>query len=140
MAELISHEGIVVRADEFVRTQNVRVQITQKAACAACKAKSMCTASETMVKEIEAVSLEPLQVGDEVMVMVKKHLGWKAVFLAFILPFLLLLFLVWLLPHWVQSEALVGTIALLSLAPYYATLHLFDHRFREEYQFFAQKR
>ena len=93
MAEQISHEGIVVRADSSVRPMRVTVQITQKAACSACKAKSMCTASETMVKEVEAEAMEPMQVGDAVEVMVRKQLGWKAVALAFVLPFLLLLFL-----------------------------------------------
>ena len=140
MAELISHEGVVVRADSSVRPMRVVVQITQKAACSACKAKSMCTASETMVKEVEAEAMEPMQVGDAVEVMVRKQLGWKAVALAFVLPFLLLLLLVWLLPRWIQSEALVGTLALLALAPYYLLLHLFDHHFKQEYRFFAQKR
>jgi len=139
MSELISHEGIVVRADEFVRSQRVLVRIEQKAACAACKAKSMCTASETMVKEVEAVSLQPLQLGDRVLVSVEKKLGWKAVLLAFVIPFTLLLLMVWLLPYFIHSEALVGTLAILSLAPYYLILHLFQKRFEAEYRFVASK-
>lgn len=137
MAELISHEGVVVRADEFVRVQRVVVRIEQKAACSACKAKSMCTASETMVKEVEAMSLSPLAVGDRVEVKVEKRLGWKAVLLAFVIPFCLLLFLVWLLPHWIENEVIVGTSAILSLLPYYLILHQFEGRFEQQYQFVA---
>lgn len=137
MAELISHEGVVVRADEFVRLQRVLVRIEQKAACAGCKAKSMCTASETMVKEVEAVSFEPLKLGDRVEVTVEKRLGWKAVLLAFVIPFMLLLLLVWLLPRWIGSEVIVGTLAILSLLPYYLILHLFEGRFEQQYNFVA---
>lgn len=139
MAELISHEGIVVRADEFVRSQRVLIRIKQKAACSACKAKEMCSASETMIKEVEAVSYEPMQVGDRAEVMVEKRLGWKAVVLAFVLPFLLLLLQVWLLPHWIANEAIVGTLAILSLLPYYLVLHLFEGRFEQQYHFLARK-
>lgn len=137
MEELISHEGIVVRAEVFVRFQRVAVRIEQKAACSACKAKSMCTASETMIKEVEAMSFEPLQVGDRVEVTVEKRLGWKAVLLAFVIPFCLLLLLVWLLPHWIESEVVVGTASILSLLPYYLILHQFEGRFEQQYHFVA---
>lgn len=135
MSELISHEGVV----EQVTSGRVRVRIVQTAACAGCKAKSMCTASETMVKEVDADALEPLQVGDEVLVEVAKRLGWKAVLLAFVIPFCLLLFGVWALPYWVESEALVGTIAICSLAPYYLILRCFRNSFEAEFRFTARK-
>lgn len=136
MSDLISHEGIV----EEAAGGRVRVRIIQTAACAACKAKSMCTASETMVKEIDAIPVEPMELGDNVIVEVEKKLGWKAVLLSFVCPFLLVLLLVWLIPHWVENEALVGTLALASLAPYYIILHHFSKRFEEEYRFTARKK
>lgn len=140
MAELISHEGIVVCALESEsRLPRVRIRIEQKAACSACKAKSMCTASETMVKEVDASALEPMEAGDRVEVSVEKRLGWKAVLLAFVLPFTLLLLMVWLLPHFIGSEALVGTLAICSLAPYYLILRLFSRKMEAEYQFTARK-
>ena len=117
----------------------VRVQIVQQAACAACKAKSMCSASESKVKEIRAEMLEPMAVGERVEVAVQKRLGWKAVFLAFVLPFCLLMALVALLPRWIDSEAVVGTIAILSLAPYYLVLRLFNKRLEQQYRFVARK-
>lgn len=135
MAELISHEGIV----EQVTAGRVRVRIVQTAACAGCKAKSMCTASETMVKEIDAEPLETLIVGDRVVVEVAKKLGWKAVVLAFVIPFSILILGVWALPRWIESEALVGTLSICALAPYYLLLHLFSKRFEQEYRFTARK-
>ena len=122
-----------------IRGNLVLVEIVQQAACAACKAKSMCSASESKVKEIEALMLEPMIVGERVEVAVEKRLGWKAVLLAFVLPFCLLLILVALLPRWIDSEAIVGTIAIVSLAPYYLLLKLFNGRLEKEYKFVARK-
>lgn len=136
MAESITHEGIV----EHVAEGCVRVRIVQTAACAACKAKSMCTASETMVKEIEAKPLEPMQTGDEVIVEVSKKLGWKAVLIAFVVPFVILLLGVWILPRWIGSEAIVGTLSLCLLVPYYLIVHRFEGRFEKEYQFVVRKK
>ena len=134
MKEELTHEGLV----REIIGNLVRVEIVQQAACAACKAKSMCSASESKVKEINAIMLEPMQVGDRIEVAVEKRLGWKAVLLAFIIPFCLLLALVAVLPNWIASEAVVGTIAIASLAPYYFILHLFSKRLEREYRFVAR--
>lgn len=135
MAEELTHEGIVRALDG----NRVRVKIVQQAACAGCKAKSMCSASETSIKEIDAIMLEPMEMGERVIVAVERKLGWKAVLLAFIIPFCLLILEVALLPKWISSEAIVGTIALCSLAPYYLLLHQFNKRFEQEYKFVARK-
>lgn len=133
--EEITHEAIVRQIEGNL----VRCEIVQQAACSACKAKVMCTASESKVKEIDALMLEPMEVGDRVEVAVSKRLGWKAVLLAFVLPFCLLLGLVALLPRWIESEALVGTIAIASLAPYYVVLWLFRGKLEREYQFVVRR-
>ena len=117
----------------------VLVEIVQQAACAACKAKSMCSASESKVKELRAQMLEPMAVGDRVEVVLEKRLGWKAVLLAFVIPFCLLLALVGVLPRWIASEAIVGTIAIASLAPYYLILRLFRNKLEQQYRFTARK-
>lgn len=135
MTELISHEGVV----ECVTGGRVRVRILQTAACAGCKAKSMCTAGETMVKEIDAEALEVLEVDDKVVVEVAKKLGWKAVLLAFVLPFCIMLLGIGILPRWIESEAIVGTVSICLLAPYYLVLHQFSKRFEAEYRFTARK-
>lgn len=135
MSEQIRHEGVV----EHVADGHVRVLIEQRAACSACKAKSMCTASDTMVKEVVAEMLEPMKVGDHVVVEVARRLGWKAVLLAFVIPFCILLIGVAVLPGWLESEVWGGLTALLLLVPYYLVLHLFQRKFEAEYRFTARK-
>ena len=135
MNEELTHEGLVREVDG----RFVLVEIVQQAACAACKAKSMCSASESKVKELRAQMLEPMSVGDRVEVVLEKRLGWKAVLLAFVIPFCLLLALVGVLPRWIASEAIVGTIAIASLAPYYLILRLFRNKLEQQYRFTARK-
>ena len=92
-----------------------------------------------MVKEVVAEMLEPMKVGDHVVVEVARRLGWKAVLLAFVIPFCILLIGVAILPGWLESEVWGGLTALLLLVPYYLVLHLFQRKFETEYRFTARK-
>ena len=87
MDEVIRHEGIVLSTDE----KTAHVQIVQTSSCAACKARKMCMSSESQTKELDAVMLEPMQPGDRVEVEVRERLAWKAVLLAYIVPFVILM-------------------------------------------------
>lgn len=117
----------------------VRVRIVQASACAACKAKQMCMSAESQEKEMDVIPLEPLQVGDEVEVLVQQKLGWKAVLLAYILPFVVLVSVVFVLSRWL-SEAAAGTIALCAIGVYYMVLSLFKGKLQKEFSFMARRR
>ena len=117
-----------------------RVQIVQTSACAACKARSMCMSSESQQKEMDVVMLEPMQVGDRVEVEVRERLAWKAVLLAYILPFVVMLGVIVLLDYTTDwSEAVVGTLSLCSIALYYIGLNLFKNRLQKQFTFTARK-
>ena len=132
MDELIRHTGIV----SGINGELAHVQIVQSSACSACKAKSMCMSTESQQKEIDAVMLEPLQVGDQVEVEVREHLAWKAVLLAYVLMMSVIAVLD-VLTGW--DEAIVGTIALCSIALYYLVLGQFKHRLQKQFTFTARK-
>ena len=87
MDEIIRHEGIVLSTNGEL----AHVEIVQTSACAACKAKSMCMSSESQQKYIDAVMLEPMKTGDRVEVEVRERLAWKAILLAYILPFVVMM-------------------------------------------------
>ena len=118
LEDSIRHNGIVERVDGEMAI----VRIAQTSACAACHAAKMCMASESREKRIEARMTEPLQVGDEVEVLVREQAGWLAVFLAYIIPFLLLVAAVAGFDRMGWSEAKAGTGALISVAVYYVIL------------------
>lgn len=136
MDELIRHTGIV----SGINGELAHIQIVQSSACSACKAKAMCSSSESQVKEMDAVMLEPMEVGDQVEVEVREHLAWKAVLLAYILPFIVMMSVIAaldLLTHW--DEAIVGGIALGAIALYYLVLSQFSHRLQKQFTFTARK-
>ena len=136
MDELIRHSGIVLSIDGSM----AHVQIVQTSACAACKAKSMCMSAESQQKEMDVLMLEPMQVGDEVEVEVRERLAWKAVLLAYVMPFIVMLGVIVVLDfatNW--SEAVVGTLSLCSIAFYYLILNLFKNRLQKQFSFTARK-
>ena len=95
MDELIRHEGIVLA----VQDGKALVEIVQTSACSACKARGMCMSAESQEKRIDAVMLEPMAAGDRVEVMVAEKLAWKAVLLAYILPFVVMVAVIGLLRY-----------------------------------------
>ena len=136
MGEEIRHSGIVIGT----KGEYARVQIVQSSACAACKAKQMCTSLESQEKEIDALMLEPLHVGDAVEVVIRERLAWKAVLLGYILPFVVMmavLFILHLTTDW--DEAVTGTLALCSIALYYLVLRLFRNRLQKAFSITARK-
>ena len=136
MEELIRHEGIVLSMHDGM----ARVQIVQTSACSACKARSMCMSSESQAKEMDAVMLEKMQVGDRVEVEVRERLAWRAVLLAYILPFVVMMAVIAGLDYFTNwSEAIVGTLALCSIALYYIGLNAFRNKLQKQFTFTARK-
>ena len=136
MDEMIRHEGIVERIDG----EMAHIRIVQTSACSACKARSMCMSAESQEKEMDAMMLEPMQPGDQVEILVRERLAWKAVLLAYILPFVVMVALIAILDiltPW--SEAVVGTISLCGIALYYIGLSVFKHRLQTQFSFTARK-
>ncbi len=135
MEDTIRHIGIVERVDGEMAI----VRIAQTSACAACHAAKMCMASESREKRIDARMLEPMQVGDEVEVLVREQAGWLAVFLAYVIPFLLLVAAVAWFAHIGLSEAKAGTAALVSVALYYVGLRMFRDKLQRKFSFWVKK-
>lgn len=116
------------------------VAIVQSSACSACKAKSMCMSSESQQKEMDAQMLEPMKPGDKVEVEVRERLAWKAVLLAYVLPFVVMMAVIAVLDFTTDwSEAVVGTLSLCAIALYYIGLSVFKHRLQKQFSFTARK-
>lgn len=137
MEELIRHEGIVLRTEGNM----AHVEIVQTSACSACKAKSMCMSSESrQISNMRCLMLEPLQVGDHVEVEVRERLAWRAILLAYILPFIVMIAVIAILDFATDwSEAVVGTLSLCGIALYYLILSGFKHRLQRQFTFTARK-
>ena len=135
---MIKHDGIVIAVNA---NGTVRVKIVQTSACATCKAKAMCASAESKEKEIEAIGDGLLAVGDTAEVLVQQKMGWKAVLLAYIVPFVVLLGVV-VIGNGLQviGEEIVGTIALCAMGVYYIVLGFFKDKIQKEFSFTAVKK
>ena len=153
---MIKHDGIIIALNE---DGTALVRIVQTSACAACKAKAMCASAESAEKEMTVVLLsdngrpmgygvldadKPLleyKVGDAVEVMVQQRMGWKAVVLAYLLPFFVML-AVMLVGNaiWAVREEILGSVALCAMALYYLVLGMFKDKLQKEFSFTARKK
>ena len=137
---MIKHDGIIIALNE---DGTALVRIVQTSACAACKAKAMCASAESAEKEMTVVLLgdEQWAVGNEVEVMVQQKMGWKAVVLAYLLPFFVML-AVMLIGNaiWAVREEILGTVALCAMALYYLLLGMFKDKLQKEFSFTARKK
>ena len=135
---MIKHDGIVIAVYE---DGTVLVRIVQTSACASCKAKAMCASAESVEKELKAMGDGQLAKGDEVEVMVQQKMGWKAVVLAYMLPFFVMLAVLFIgNAIWVVREEVLGTVALCALALYYLVLGMFKDKLQKEFSFTARKK
>ena len=136
MDELIQHTGVVLSTSGTM----AHVEIVQTSACSACKAQSMCMSAESQQKEMDVMMLEPMEAGDKVEVTVRERLAWKAVMLAYILPFIVMIGVIIVLDFATEwSEAVVGTLSLCAIALYYIGLSFFKNRLQKQFVFTARK-
>ncbi len=117
MANIITHQGVV----EKVNGSRLQVRIIQASACASCSAKGHCFSADAKEKIIDVIQPETLscQVGDRVWVVGALSTGTKAVLFAFILPFLILVFSLFIFMVVWSNEVVAALCSLLLLVPYY---------------------
>ncbi len=129
----ISHRGRIVSITPEVTT----VQIVSESACSACHAKGLCSLGDSTVKEVELPTRgwDNYQVGDEVSVVLQASMGHKAVWLAYVLPLVLMAAALLVTLSAGGSELLAGGVAIAVVALWYAVLWLLRGRLRNEYIF-----
>ena len=132
---MILHDGKVIGTED----NRVQVKITSLYACSDCHAKSVCTAYERKGKIIDAVAQEPLNNGDSVIIKMDEKLGWTALFYGFILPFILLVLVLFLFHALGSSEIETALSAIGSLVPYYMVLYFSRKKIEKDFIFKAEK-
>ncbi|MBK9292664.1 MAG: SoxR reducing system RseC family protein [Bacteroidetes bacterium] len=134
--ELIEHPGIVTKVHE----KHVEVMVLSKSACSGCHAKGACTMADMEEKKVDALKTPGMSYaeGQQVTVYMRKNLGNLAVFFGYILPFLLLMVLLFGLTSLGFGEGKAALIALASLVPYYLILYLNRNRLDKTFVFYAR--
>ena len=136
MGQMIEHTGIIT----LIEGAKMKVQIAQLSACSSCHAKGACSASDAEEKIIDVECIDStLKVGDLVQLTGEASMGLYAVFIAFVIPFLLILLSLFIFKQYAVNEALAGTISLGILAPYYLVLSLFNKKLKNKLKFTIAK-
>ena len=137
MADIIKHRGIV----EKVEGAHVVVRIVQTSACAACSAKGLCNASESKEKQIDVYEAgASYRIGEEVVLCGSTSMGMRAVFLAFGIPMLLLLFALFVTMRVTDGDALVSSlVALFAVVPYYLVIYFMKDKLNKTFSFTIEK-
>lgn len=120
-----------------VKGDLARVQFINESACASCHAKSACGAADTKLYEVDAriPQGDTFAVGEEVRVAVHNQQGYFAIFLGYVLPFLLLM-LALVVTNVLGASELVMALGMLGmLAVYYFVLYLLRSRVSRRFSF-----
>ena len=133
MANTIKHQGIV----ENINGSHLQVRIIQTSACASCSIKGHCSSADTKEKLIDVTddNVSSYQPGDRVWVIGELSMGVMAVLLAFILPFLVLIFSLFIFMAIWNDELGSALCSLALLIPYYYILWLNKLRMGKKFSF-----
>lgn len=135
MKEIIEHQGVI----ESIEDAHVRVNIVQMAACSGCKARSLCTSSESKEKIIDVYEVgakNKYKVGDSVNVCGTLSMGRLAVVLAFGIP--LIIIAVWMIVAIAclkLGELFSVAVLAVVLAVYFYVLYLNRDRLAKKFSF-----
>ena len=130
------HTGKVVSMTPKTTT----VQIVSQSACSECHAAGLCGLSEYTEKAVEVPTSPSATygVGDEVLVVLKASMGFKAVWIAYFLPLVVLLAVALGLIALGVPEVVSGLAGIGAVALYYLGVWLLRDRLRNEYVFTIQ--
>jgi sigma-E factor negative regulatory protein RseC len=130
------HPGIV----EQLTDNTVFVKVLSMSACSTCHAKAMCNIAEVEEKivEVKRDKERNFVQGQEVVVSMRKTLGGIAVFLGYVLPFLVMMGVLLLVLFVTGNEGMAGLVAMAVLVPYYWMLYIYRDKLKRTFSFKIQ--
>lgn len=131
--ETISHEGIVTK----ITDDELEIKILAQSACAACHAKSACGMGE----QAEKILTVPRPNNRDFTLMQKVNVtmaigqGNKAAVLAYLVPIILLLAVLFICLGLGLNEGLSALISIVALIPYYIVLYLRRDKLKKKFEY-----
>lgn len=136
MSKRIYHDGIVEKIDG----NSIFVRIIQQSACSGCHAQALCTASEKKDKIIEITDTPgAYRPGEKVRICGRSSLGLQAVFLAFVVPLILIVVALITGNHRQWTDTASATTCLILLGAYYGLLYLLRDKLGKRFTFTLEK-
>ena len=131
--ETISHEGVVTK----ITDDELEIKILAQSACAACHAKSACGMGEQAEKTLLVPRPKDKEFALNQKVNVKMAIGQgnKAAVLAYLLPIILLLAVLFVCIGLGLGEGLSAIISFISLVPHYIVLYLRRDKLKRQFEY-----
>ena len=131
--ETISHEGVVTK----IADDELEIKILAQSACAACHAKSACGMGEQAEKilTVPRPKGKDFAIGQKVNVRMAIGQGNKAAVLAYLIPIILLLAVLFACLGLHVKEGLAALISIVALVPYYIVLYLKRDKLRKQFDY-----
>ncbi len=133
----IEHRGFV----KEIKGNNLKVSIIAKSACLSCQLNTSCSVSDVKEKIIDVTVSNPdeYETGESIYVFFKQTLGYRALFLGYLLPFIIVFFVLTVTMILTKNEGIAGLTALGALVPYYFGLYLIKDKIRKTFSFSIKK-
>ena len=134
--ETVTHEGIVTK----ITDDELEIKILAQSACAACHAKSACGIGEQQKK----ILIVPKPKGQTFKLLQKVNVtmtigqGNKAAVLAYLIPILLLLAVLFVCLGLGLNEGISALISIIAIIPYYITLYLCRDKLKKKFDYFIE--
>jgi len=131
--ETISHEGIVAK----ITDDELEIKILAQSACAACHAKSACGMGEQAEKILTVPRPKDrhFEINQKVNVRMSIGQGNKAAILAYLIPIVLLLAVLFVCLALGMNEGLAALISIVALVPYYIVLYLKRDQLKKRFEY-----
>lgn len=130
----IIHSGFVSQVTEG----HVKVSLFRKEACGGCQMKDYCGGDNDERQEFE-VAASGYQVGDEVQLLMSTSMGFRAVVMAYLMPFAVLLLSLIINLQLGLSEAEAALVSLSTTALYYVILKVMSGSIKNHFSINIQK-
>ena len=131
--ETVSHEGIVTK----ITDEELEIKILAQSACAACHAKSTCGMGEQAEKILTVPRPKDrnFEINQKVNVRMAIGQGNKAAILAYLIPIVLLLAVLFACLGLGMNEGLAALISIVALVPYYIVLYLKRDQLKKRFEY-----
>ncbi len=135
--DYINHKGVVIEAD----INGLSVEILNASACSGCHAKGACTMADVKSKiiEVENNGYDVFEVGEEVNVKLKRTMGYRALWISYLIPLIILLLLLVSLSTLGFSEPFVGLGIIGGITLYYLIIWLLKDKLKRDFVFIVEK-
>lgn len=128
--------GFITKID----TYHIWVSISKKSACTSCHAKEFCISTDCKNFEVCLErNGEDYYLGEEIEILAPNKVGFVAIFLAFVIPLLLLLFSIIVFQVFISSSLYLGLFTVSILSVYYLFIYLMRAKLKLVLKMYPQK-